>query len=93
MELLLIVNFSLKMSSLQLNTPIFICDSTWCDCESSTKTNIYELVETIGISITDAKLKASIHFLRPDIRIPAAKAKSSLCPRCWTRKYLPRLHL
>ncbi|CZR56384.1 uncharacterized protein PAC_06272 [Phialocephala subalpina] len=52
------------MSSPQLKPLILLCDGTWCGREASTKTNIYELAEMIGISMTDANDEDE-HFFPP----------------------------
>ena len=56
------------MSSSQLKPLILLCDGTWCGREASTRTNIYEMADMVGISIVRAT-DTDEHFIpQPDPR-------------------------
>jgi hypothetical protein len=65
------------MSSPQLKPLILLCDGTWCGREASTKTNIYELAEMIGISITDATDEDEHFFPAPGQSDSSGKGKKA----------------
>ncbi|KAH9206820.1 hypothetical protein DL95DRAFT_485959 [Leptodontidium sp. 2 PMI_412] len=49
------------MSSSQLKPLILLCDGTWCGRETSTKTNIYNLAELVGIPVNNSRKGRYIH--------------------------------
>lgn len=56
------------MASSQLKPLILLCDGTWYGREASTRTNIYELADMVGIPIGDAT-DTDEHFIpQPDPR-------------------------
>ncbi|KAH8749816.1 hypothetical protein BGZ57DRAFT_130725 [Hyaloscypha finlandica] len=61
--------------SQQLEPLILLCDGTWCGRETSTRTNVYELADMIGIPIRDTTDEDEHFIPQPDPNGRGRKAR------------------